>query len=93
MSKSNSTKILELAYRRAKEGETFTKSEATAVVYYYASAAKHCGETLTRLVRAGKLDRVRRGVYRLRDPLGIVGDPTPTIPTKVEDLPLFGGER
>lgn len=89
----NRERIMTLAGERAKEGKTFTKAEAVKVVYYYANASKHCGDSLTRLVRAGKLYRVSRGVYRLRDPLGMVGPPTPVQKTPVDDLPLFGGEK
>lgn len=88
---SNRERILQLARDRARDGETFTKKEAVAVFQIYCNASKHCGEMLTRLVRSGHLDRVNRGVYRLRDPLGTVGPPTPVKPTPVEVLPLFGG--
>lgn len=87
----NRERIMTLARDRAKDGETFSKKEAVEVFRIYCNASKHCGDMLTRLVRAGKLDRVRRGVYRLRDPLGMVGPSTPQPETKVADLPLFGG--
>ena len=34
-------------------------------IYYYANCEKHVGHTLTRMVKNGSIERVKRGFYKL----------------------------
>ena len=58
-----------------REGrQEITKQEATAILgrFYYCNEEKHVGELLSRMIKSGILERVKRGTYKLKKyPSGI----------------------
>lgn len=60
----NQIKIIELA--KKNEGIVTTKQAIDALAdQYFCNADRHVGETLSRMVKSGILERHKRGVYRL----------------------------
>lgn len=47
---------------------TITKKQATEICkhFYYSNASKYVGEILSSLVKAGVLERVKRGTYQFK---------------------------
>lgn len=37
---------------------------------YYCNANKHLGEILSRMVKSGKIERVKKGVFRVKNKMG-----------------------
>lgn len=61
--------ILAFALEKAKAGDQITKKECVEKYkgWYYANAQKYVGEALSRLVKSGKLIRVKPGVFALKN--------------------------
>jgi predicted transcriptional regulator of viral defense system len=60
--------ILAFAVEKAKANEHITTKECIEKykTWYYANAKKYVGEALSRLVKSGKLVRVKQGVFALK---------------------------
>jgi len=58
-----------MTYAKCSKGMQFTKKEAVELIghTYYHNASFHVGNVLSRLVNSGRLQRVKKGVYKIAE--------------------------
>ena len=68
-----------ITYAKCSKGMQFTKKEAVELIghTYYHNADFNVGNVLSRLVNSGRLERVKKGVYK-------IAEKTPDNPNQIE---------